>query len=73
MDPDYRGNVCIVLFNFGDKNFFIVKGDRVAQLVCEKFLRPIIVEAKMLETERLGEENEAFALLVNSLKTSCIH
>ena len=36
IDSDYRGNVGIILFNFGDKNFEIKKGDRVAQIIFEK-------------------------------------
>jgi len=36
IDSDYRGNVGIILFNFGDEIFEIKKGDRVAQIVFEK-------------------------------------
>ncbi|AWU47076.1 dUTPase [Sea otter poxvirus] len=35
IDSDYRGNVGIVLFNFGKNPFKIHVGDRVAQLICE--------------------------------------
>jgi dUTP pyrophosphatase len=36
IDSDYRGNIGIVLFNHGDDDFIIGKGDRVAQLIFEK-------------------------------------
>jgi deoxyuridine 5'-triphosphate nucleotidohydrolase len=36
VDADYRGNVGVVLFNFGDKDFEVAPGDRVAQLILEK-------------------------------------
>lgn len=36
IDPDYTGNVGIVIFNMGDKEFKIYPGDRVAQLILEK-------------------------------------
>jgi dUTP pyrophosphatase len=33
IDSDYRGEVKIILFNAGSGDFFIEKGDRIAQLV----------------------------------------
>ena len=36
VDADYRGNVGVVLFNFGDADFEVAPGDRVAQLILEK-------------------------------------
>ena len=35
IDADYRGNVGVVLFNFGDEPFEIAAGDRIAQLILE--------------------------------------
>ncbi|KAG7233648.1 hypothetical protein INR49_006762 [Caranx melampygus] len=53
VDEDYRGNVGVVLFNFGKETFDVKKGDRVAQLVCEKICYPNLVELETLdETER---------------------
>ncbi|KPP66003.1 deoxyuridine 5'-triphosphate nucleotidohydrolase, mitochondrial-like, partial [Scleropages formosus] len=36
IDEDYRGNVGVVLFNFSKEIFQVKKGDRIAQLICEK-------------------------------------
>ncbi|KAF7212415.1 deoxyuridine 5'-triphosphate nucleotidohydrolase, mitochondrial isoform X1 [Nothobranchius furzeri] len=53
VDEDYRGNVGVVLFNFSKETFEVKKGDRVAQLVCEKICYPDLVEEETLdETER---------------------
>ncbi|CAF99850.1 unnamed protein product [Tetraodon nigroviridis] len=53
VDEDYRGNVGVVLFNFGKETFHVKKGDRVAQLVCEKICYPDLLEQVTLdETER---------------------
>ncbi|XP_068588363.1 deoxyuridine 5'-triphosphate nucleotidohydrolase, mitochondrial isoform X2 [Cebidichthys violaceus] len=53
VDEDYRGNVGVVLFNFSKDSFDVKKGDRVAQLVCERICYPDLVEQKTLdETER---------------------
>ncbi|XP_010889601.2 deoxyuridine 5'-triphosphate nucleotidohydrolase, mitochondrial isoform X2 [Esox lucius] len=53
VDEDYRGNVGVVLFNFSKESFEVKKGDRVAQLVCERICYPDLQELETLdETER---------------------
>jgi dUTP pyrophosphatase len=53
IDRDYRGNVGIVLFNFGSEEFVVKKGDKVAQLVLEKIFETEVKEVEDLdETER---------------------
>lgn len=44
IDRDFTGNVAIVLFNHKDEDFFVNKGDRVAQLICEKIESPDLCE-----------------------------
>ena len=36
IDADYRGVVCIVLFNFSDERYEIMKGNRIAGIIIEK-------------------------------------
>lgn len=36
VDADYRGELGVVLFNFGDEELVVKVGDRIAQLVLEK-------------------------------------
>ena len=45
IDQDYRGNVGIILFNFGDEDFKVEKGDRIAQFILEKIFIPTLVES----------------------------
>ncbi|XP_008851180.1 deoxyuridine 5'-triphosphate nucleotidohydrolase, mitochondrial isoform X5 [Nannospalax galili] len=53
IDEDYRGNVGIVLFNFGKEEFEVKKGDRIAQLICERIFYPELEEVQALaDTER---------------------
>jgi dUTP pyrophosphatase len=33
IDSDYRGEIKVILFNTGTEDFFVKKGDRIAQLV----------------------------------------
>jgi len=39
IDSDYRGEVKIILFNFGKDDFLINSGDRIAQLVLAEVFR----------------------------------
>ena len=52
----FRGNVGVVMFNHADNVFTIKKGDRIAQLVCEKIEYPELEECSEglneTETER---------------------
>ena len=53
VDPDYTGEVKVVLFNHGDKDFEVKRGERVAQLVLERCETPDVEEIGLLEeTER---------------------
>jgi len=36
VDEDYRGEVKVLLFNFGSADFEVKEGDRIAQLVCQE-------------------------------------
>ena len=40
IDPDYHEQIKIVFFNFSQTNYHIREGQRIAQLVCERFGRP---------------------------------
>jgi len=53
VDPDYRGEIKVVLFNQGDRDFEVKKGDRIAQLVLERCETPDVREIESLdETDR---------------------
>jgi dUTP pyrophosphatase len=54
IDPDYTGEVKVVLFNHGENDFEVKKGDRIAQLILERCETPPIGEIINLvkETER---------------------
>jgi len=53
IDKDYRGNVMVLLFNFGDSAFNVGRGDRIAQLVLEKISMAELEELPSLdETDR---------------------
>lgn len=53
VDADYRGPVGVVLFNFGEEDFAVKPGDRVAQLVLERIcMAPVAEVAELSETQR---------------------
>jgi dUTP pyrophosphatase len=50
IDSDYRGEVKVILFNHGNKDFIISNNDRIAQMI----LTPV-VKMKLEEIESLPE------------------
>ncbi|KAM9223858.1 deoxyuridine 5'-triphosphate nucleotidohydrolase, mitochondrial [Leptosomus discolor] len=56
IDEDYRGNVGVVLFNFGKEAFEVKKGDRIAQLICERICYPELEEVQALDDTERGED-----------------
>lgn len=53
IDSDYRGELCVILVNFGQNEFVVKNGDRIAQIVLNKY-EPIefVVDEKLSSTER---------------------
>jgi len=54
IDQDYRGNVGVILFNFSNEPFTVKKGDRIAQLICERIFLPDLVELSSLDSTERG-------------------
>lgn len=54
IDSDYRGEVKIILSNFGREPFVVHRGDRIAQMVIQKFERADWVEVEELEQTQRG-------------------
>lgn len=54
IDSDYRGEVQVLLFNFGEETFRIARGDRIAQLVFARVYRPRL-EPRLLSDTRRAE------------------
>ena len=53
VDADYRGEIQVILVNFGSESFEVARGARIAQLVVAPVLRAILVESLNLsETAR---------------------
>ena len=56
IDSDYRGEIGVLLFNFGDNDFIIAEGMRVAQLIIEKIMIPTLIETDELEDTLRGSQ-----------------
>ena len=54
IDPDYRGEVQVLLVNHGDEPFVVRRGERIAQLVVARFERVFWVEAEDLASSTRG-------------------
>ena len=53
IDSEYRGELCVILVNFGQNEFVVKNGDRIAQMVLNKY-EPIefVVDEELSSTER---------------------
>ena len=49
VDADYKGEVGVVLFNYGDQDFEVKMGDRITQLILEKIDTPKVEDVQGLE------------------------
>jgi dUTP pyrophosphatase len=54
IDPDYRGELKVILWNAGPDPVPIARGSRIAQMVFSRFLVPDIVESAELNVTARG-------------------
>jgi dUTP pyrophosphatase len=50
IDAGYRGEIKVILQNFGNKNYLVEKGDKVAQLILSK-LENVVTEEVLILTK----------------------
>lgn len=55
IDSDYRGEIKVILTNFGKEDFVVNRGDRIAQLVISKVERAEIVEVQDLNSTKRNQ------------------
>jgi dUTP pyrophosphatase len=54
IDADYRGEVRIIVTNFGDADFLIKRGDRIAQMVIAPYVKAEWEERESLDATDRG-------------------
>ena len=55
IDSDYRGEIGIIVINWGQRPFTIRRGDRIAQMIITKVYQADIMEVGVLESTERGE------------------
>ena len=55
VDPDYRGNVQVLLFNHSKEHYQVKRGERIAQLLLECVVTPEVIEEVDLSPTTRGE------------------
>jgi dUTP pyrophosphatase len=56
IDPDYRGEVKVILINHSSNDFLIERGMRIAQMVIAKYEHVILEEVQSLDDTIRGEK-----------------
>lgn len=55
IDSDYRGEIKVIMINFGSEDFEIKRGERIAQMVISKAEQVIFKEVNQLSSSKRGE------------------
>lgn len=55
IDSDYRGEIRVVIFNFGNEPFIVNRGDRIAQMVVAQVVKVALLEQAHLDDTPRGE------------------
>jgi dUTP pyrophosphatase len=55
IDSDYRGEIGIIMTNFGSEPFTVKKGDRIAQMVIARIYQARILEVDDLDSTTRGD------------------
>ena len=55
IDSDYRGEIKVIIYNHGDKNFLVNNGDRIAQMILSPVVKMELEEINDLPQTTRGE------------------
>ena len=55
IDSDYRGEIKVIIYNHGDKNFLVNNGDRIAQIILSPVIKMELQETNNLPQTIRGE------------------
>jgi dUTP pyrophosphatase len=55
IDADYRGEINVILINFGTETYFIKRGERIAQLIIHSLTRAKLEEVEELPSTERGD------------------
>jgi len=55
IDSDYRGEIGIIVINWGQRPFTIRRGDRIAQMIIAKVYQAHVMEVDVLDSTGRGE------------------
>lgn len=55
IDADYRGEICVELINLSNKPYIVKFGERIAQLVFNKYEQAEFIEVEELSKTERGE------------------
>lgn len=58
VDQDYTGEIGVILINFGDKEFGVNKGDKIAQLIIERNATPPVAKLTKEQFEKIAKEKK---------------
>lgn len=55
IDSDYRGDIGVILINLSNEDFVVQPGERIAQMIINKFEQAELIEVETLDETERGE------------------
>ncbi|MCD6296477.1 MAG: dUTP diphosphatase [Deltaproteobacteria bacterium] len=55
IDSDYRGEIGVIMINWGNESFTITRGDRIAQMIISRVYRAELAEVDDLDVTSRGQ------------------
>ena len=60
IDEGYTGTICVKLYNHGNEPYIIDSGDKITQLIVERYYKPKIVNTSILHFRKTERGNGGF-------------
>ena len=54
IDSDYRGEIQVIVINFGDKEYILKRGERIAQMIFAAAIQAELIEVEVLDDTARG-------------------
>ena len=70
VDPDYTGEVSVLLVNHGDKDYHMKVGERCAQMIFEKF-KSVTFQEGLIEKDTVRGETGSGSSISTSIAAFC--
>ena len=55
IDEGYTGSIVVQLYNFGNEDYTVMRGDKIAQLIIQPYMAPVLIQSDHLSNSDRGD------------------